>query len=133
MKKCIRLFLSAFLLIVSIKIIAQEPPKPKFELKPYGFVAYEVYMDTYKSVDSRDGEYFAYPSMPKFDKTSGKDANRRTMLEMAAFTARLGLRISGPDFFGAKTSGLFEMDAMGPKQDYVQLFSLRHAMCKLNC
>jgi len=115
----------------SISVFAQEQPKPKFELKPYGFVAYELYMDTYKSVDSRDGESYSYPLYPNFDKY-GKDANKRTMLEMAAFTSRLGLRVLGPDLLGAKSSGLFEMDVMGTKQDYVQLFSLRHAMFKLN-
>ncbi len=132
MRIYLKLFLLAFTLSTALNALAQEQPKPKFELKPYGFVAYEVYMDTYKSVDSRDGESYSYPSYPKFDKISGNDANKRTMLEMAAFTARLGLKITGPDFFGAKTSGLLEMDAMGTKQDYVQLFSLRHAMFKLN-
>lgn len=132
MRNFTKLVLSAFVLVLTINASAQEQVvKPKFELKPYGFVAYDIYMDTYKSVDSRDGESYSYPSMPKFDKY-GKDANKKTMLEMAAFTSRLGLKISGSDFFGAKSSGLFEMDVMGTKQDYVQLFNLRHAMFKLN-
>ena len=130
MKNLKKLFFSALVLVLALNVIAQEPAKPKFELKPYGFIAYDIYLDTYKSVDSRDGESYSYPAYPKFDK-NGKDANKRTMLEMASFTSRLGLKISGPDFFGAKSSGLFEMDVMGTKQDYVQLFSLRHAMINL--
>lgn len=132
MKYFTRIFLIAFVFIKPAFLVAQEPVKPKFEIKPYGFIAYELYMDTYKSIDSRDGESYSYPSYPKYDKITGKDANRKFMLEMAAFTARLGLKIAGPDFFGAKTSGMLELDAMGTKQDYVQLFSLRHAMFKLN-
>ncbi len=130
MKKLSKLILFVLIFLFTFQAIAQEQAKPKFEIKPYGFVVYDIYLDTYKSVDSRDGESYSYPSMPKFDK-NGKDANVKTMLDMTSLTSRLGAKILGPDFFGAKTCGLFEMDFMGTKQDYVQLFTLRHAMINL--
>ena len=109
---------------------AQEPSKPKFELKPYGFVAYDVYLDTYRSYDSRDGELYFYPLRPQFDEND-RDINAKSMLEMTSVTSRLGTRISGPDFFGAKTTGLIEMDFAGTKQDFIQHLRLRHAMIDL--
>ncbi len=130
MKNITRLILIVIVASISVKTIAQEQPKPKFEFKPYGFIAYDLFVDTYKSLDSRDGESYMYPLMPDFDK-NGKDYNKRTMLEMTNFTSRLGLKIAGPDALGAKTSGQFEMDLMGTKQDYIQLFSLRHAFMNL--
>lgn len=123
-------FLPIVLLFAINNVNAQEPAKPKFELKPYGFVAYDIYLDTYKSLDTRDGELYFYPSKPQFDK-NGKDMNVKTMLEMTSLTSRLGTKILGPDFFGAKTTGLLEMDFFGTSQDHVQLFRLRHAMINL--
>ena len=113
-----------------VKGQTQEPVKPKFEIKPFGFIAYDVYLDTYKSVDTRDGELYFYPSKPQFDK-NGEDVNSRTMLEMTSVTSRLGAKVVGPDFFGAKSSGLIEMDFFGTSQDHIQLLRLRHAMINL--
>ncbi|HCT30583.1 MAG TPA: hypothetical protein DIW31_07575 [Bacteroidales bacterium] len=131
MRKISKILLGAVVLLFIQEAIAQEQqPKPKFEFKPYGFIAYDLFVDTYKSVDSKDGESYLYPLSPDFDK-NGKDYNKRTMLEMTNFTSRLGLKIAGPDIFGAKSNGQFEMDFMGTKQDYIQLFTLRHAFINL--
>lgn len=130
MKRFTKTILLVIVILFSLKTFAQEQPKPKFEFKPYGFIAYDLFVDTYKSNDSRDGESYLYPLEPKFDK-NGRDINKRTMLEMTSFTSRLGLKIAGPDVLGAKSSGQFEMDLMGTKQDYVQLFTLRHAFLNL--
>lgn len=130
MKNAVKLILFVNFSILAFSLIAQEPAKPKFELKPYGFVAYDIYLDTYKSSDSRDGELYFYPLKPQFDK-NGRDVNIKSMLEMTSVTSRLGTKIIGPDFFGAKTSGLLEMDFFGTKQDYIQMIRLRHAMINL--
>ncbi len=130
MKNLAKLILSAYLGLIAFNVAAQEQVKPKFEVKPYGFVAYDIYLDTYKSNDTRDGELYFYPSKPQFDK-NGRDVNSKSMLEMTSLTSRLGAKILGPDFFGAKTSALLEMDFFGTKQDYVQMLRLRHAMVNL--
>lgn len=130
MGKFAKILLVMVVLLFTKESIAQEQPKPKFEFKPYGFIAYDLFLDTYKSNDSRDGESYMYPLEPKFDKND-KDVNERPMLEMTNFTSRLGLKIAGPDVLGAKSSGQFEMDLMGTKQDYIQLFTLRHAFFNL--
>jgi len=130
MRNLTRVLLVMVVLTFAQRAIAQEQqPKPKFEFKPYGFIAYDMFVDTYKSSDTRDGESYMYPLAPDLDKND-KDYNKRTMLEMTNFTSRLGLKIAGPDALGAKTSGQFEMDFMGTKSDF-QLFALRHAFINL--
>ncbi len=131
MRKTLKLICLSIILPMAINNVrAQEPAKPKFEFKPYGFVAYDIYLDTYKSLDTRDGELYFYPSKPQFDK-NGKDVNIKSMLEMTSVTSRLGAKILGPDFLGAKSTGLIEMDFFGTKQDYIQMLRLRHAMINL--
>lgn len=130
MKPNLRLFLTTLVLMGSISLIAQEPEKPKFELKPYGFVAYELIFDTYKSLDARDGDLYFYPLKENLDK-NGKDLNKRNQLQMLSLTTRLGAKISGPEVLGAKTSGLIEMDFFATANDYSRLLRIRHATMNL--
>ena len=46
---------------------------------------------------------------------------------MLAITARLGLRITGPDMLGAKTTGYVEGDFTGATNDNINTLRLRHA------
>lgn len=130
MKTNFNLFLTSLILLGFTTLKAQEPEKPKFELKPYGFVAYEIIFDTYKSLDARDGELYFYPLKESLDK-DGKDLNKRNQLQMLSLTTRLGAKISGPDVFGAKTSGLLEMDFFATANEYSRLLRIRHAIMNL--
>lgn len=106
-------------------VYAQETEKPKFEIKPYGFINYEIIMDTYKSLDARDGELHFYPLKESLD-INGDDKNKQMQLQMLSLSTRFGLKISGPDVLGAKTSGLIETDFFATANDFARLLSLRH-------
>ena len=111
------------LLFLSSFIKAEEPP---IQLKPYGYISYEIIYDTYRSLDTRDGELYFFPLKPSFD-IHGNDINKRNKLNMLAVQSRFGVNIKGPDAFGAKTSARIEADFFGTHQDFVRLLRLRHA------
>lgn len=126
----LKLFLTSLILLCAITTKAQEPEKPKFEIKPYGFINYEIILDTYKSLDARDGEVYFYPLMESLD-ANGKDKNEQLQLQMLSLSTRFGLKISGPDILGAKTSGLIEADFFATANDYARLLTLRHLTINL--
>lgn len=51
---------------------------------------------------------------------------------MLSIQSRLSGKITGPDAFGAKTSGLIEGDFFAQANDNINLFRMRHAFVKLN-
>jgi hypothetical protein len=99
-------------------------------VKPYGYVSYEILHDTYRSLDSRDGELYFFPRKPDYDD-NGIDINKRSKFNMLTVQSRLGFRVSGPDIFGAKASGVIEGDFFGTQQEYVRQFRLRLALISL--
>ncbi len=120
MKK-VRLF--TLLILVAGSILAQENP---ITTKFYGYIASEFIYDTYRSVDSRDGELYFFPKEPRLD-INGVDINKRSKFNLIALQSRFGFRITGPDVFGAKASGNLEMDFFATQQSYVRLLRMRLA------
>jgi hypothetical protein len=106
---------------------AQENP---VTVKPYGYISYEMIHDTYRSVDTRDGELYLFPRKPNFD-VNGNDINKRSKFNMLSLQSRFGFRIAGPDALGAKTSGVLEADFFGTQQEYSRLLRLRLANINL--
>lgn len=126
MKK-ITLFFGSLLLLCSAAQAQDNPIK----VKTYGYIGYEILYDTYRSVDTRDGELYLFPKKPQYD-INGKDINERSKLNMLSLQSRIGFDILGPDAFGAKTSAKLEGDFFATKQDYTRHLRLRIAMIKLN-
>jgi len=125
------LFITAFSVFTAFISVAQEQTqKPKIEVKPYGYVAWETIFDTYKSVDTRDGELYFYPLKANID-ANGTDVNKKHQLQMLSLTTRLGLKISGPDVLGAKTSAMVETDFFATATEYTRLLRVRHAIMTL--
>jgi hypothetical protein len=126
-----RLILPALLmLLMANAALPQESEKPKTEIKVFGFVGYDAILDTYKSLDTRDGELIFYPLRPRLD-SAGKDINRVIQLQMLSICTRVGISVKGPDVLGAKSSALVETDFYATKNDYVSLLRIRHAMLRL--
>lgn len=122
-----KLPLLLLLSVYSTLVIAQENP---IQLKPYGYISYEIIYDTYRSLDTRDGELYLFPKKPVFD-INGNDINKRSKLNMITVQSRFGVNIKGPDAFGATTSGRLEADFFGTHQDYVRMLRLRLAFISL--
>ena len=125
-------FILPLLIIISILVNAQE--KQDFGIKFSGFVKSDFFYDTRQNVSIREGHFLLYPS-PLAKDSTGADINAQGNFNFLSIQSRLSGKITGPDAFGAKTSGLLEADFFGNEnanfQD-VNGFRLRHAYAKMN-
>lgn len=101
---------------------AQSP----FSLDWHGFVNPHYYADSRSVVGGREDMMLFYPK-PIVRDSLGNDINDGWQANMLAITARLGLRINGPDMLGAKTSAYIEGDFTGSTNATINDLRLRHA------
>ena len=106
---------------------AQSP----FNLEWHGFVNPHYYADSRSVVGGREDMMLFYPK-PIVRDSLGRDINDGWQANMLAITARLGLRINGPDMLGAKTSGYIEGDFTGSTNATINDLRLRHAYIDMN-
>jgi hypothetical protein len=129
MRKLLPIFLA---LILSITAFAQESPakteKP-VEIKISGFIMNNLFFDTRKNLDALDGMALLFP-LPASDNGIGDDLNEVPNLTLLSFASRLRFSITGPDAFGAKTSGYMEYDFTARANSATVRF--RQAWAKLN-
>jgi len=120
------------LFIFPLFLTAQDnTDKPVFGIKFSGFVKNDVFYDTRQTVDIREGHFLLYPQNVKED-VNKKDINASPNFNMLAIQTRLTGNITGPDAFGAKTSGVIEGAFFGNIETDINGFRLRHAFVKLN-
>ncbi len=96
-----------------------------------GFVGYELFYDTYESVDSRDGEVYLYPLPANLD-VNDNDLNKNSQIEMLSLSSRIRLGATGFKALGGDVSGMIETDFLGTGQPYTRMLRLRHAIIKVN-
>ena len=135
MKKSI-LLLCAIGFLVSFNTIAQEKEKEEekeklFGIKFSGFVKNDFIFDTRQVVSARDLHFLLYPKPVLLDP-DGEDINDKADFNYLAIQSRLTGKITGPDAFGAKTSGVIEGAFFGRLETDINSFRLRHAYLKLN-
>jgi hypothetical protein len=116
-------------LIMALAVDAQE--ESKFGIKFSGFVKNDFFWDSRQTVAAREGHFLLWPSPELLDE-NGEDINADASFNFLAIQSRLSASLSGPDAFGAKTSGLIEGDFFAQANDNINLFRLRHAFIKLN-
>ncbi len=97
----------------------------------YGYLSHQVIYDSYRSLDSRDGEIYFYPLRANIDE-NGKDLNRKPRFNMVEVQSRFGVRMAEREVFGASLTGLLEADFLGIHQDYTRMLRLRQAYVALN-
>ena len=95
-----------------------------------GFVKSDYWYDSRQVVASREELFLFYPQNVDLD-INGKDVNAEDYVNFSPVTSRLTGIISGPDAFGARTSGLIEGDFSGVTNADINGFRLRHAFAKL--
>lgn len=96
-----------------------------------GFVKNDFIFDTRQTVSVREGHFLLYPANEYLDR-DGKDINARASFNYLSIQSRLTGKITGPDAFGAKTSGVLEGAFFGATNSDINGFRLRHAFLKLN-
>lgn len=125
-----RILLIAIALFIGFNTVAQDTVanknKSKVKLSFYGDINPQIYVDTRKVLEGREGEMLFYP-LPEVLDANGNDINAVPRLNMVAITSRLGLRIQTPDMLGAKVTGLMEGDFTGSTGSGINMLRLRHA------
>ena len=103
----------------------------KYGITFSGFVKNDFFWDSRQTISAREGHFLLWPSAESPDAL-GNDINDKSNLNMLSIQSRLKGSISGPDAFGAKTSGVIEGDFFAQANDNINLLRLRHAFLKLN-
>lgn len=129
--KIIAKLLICFIIIFPSIVFAQESNDQKFGIEFKGFVKSDFWWDSRKIAGAREDLFALYPQNSLLDR-NGVDINDKPGFNFSAITSRLTGEISGPDAFGAKTSGIIEVDFSGQSNSDVNGLRLRIAMAKLN-
>ncbi|MBE0674107.1 MAG: hypothetical protein IH591_05555 [Bacteroidales bacterium] len=107
---------------------------PAFGISFSGFVKTDYFFDTREGVSIREGHFLLYPKEPNLDE-NGVDINAKSSFNFLSIQSRLTGKITAPDAFGAKVTGVLEADFFGNENaSFVDAngFRLRHAYAKLN-
>ena len=102
----------------------------KFGITFKGFVKTDFMFDSRQTVNSREGHFAILPAAENF--VGGKDLNDQSNVNFLSIQSRLTGVISGPDFFGMKTSGMLEGAFFGNSDASTGEFRLRHAFVQLS-
>lgn len=125
--------LTLLLLIITAGLVAQtenQEEKKKFGIHFKGFVKSDYWIDSRQIVGVREDLFLIYPMHEQKD-INGKDINAAPIFNFSPITSRLTGVITGPDAFGAETSGVIEADFSGVTNADINGFRLRHAYGKL--
>lgn len=129
MKKTSLFFIS--FTIASLFLHAQEEEKKDFGINFSGFVKGDFFYDTRQAVAAREGHFLLWPEAEDLDD-EGKDINAAPSFNFLTLQTRLKGTITGPDAFGAKTSGIIEGAFFGHSNGDENGFRLRHAFVNLD-
>ncbi|MFH0894027.1 MAG: hypothetical protein V2A54_06295 [Bacteroidota bacterium] len=127
------LLLVAFALPFLTSVNAQNSGEKKFGISFSGFVKNDVFYDTRQATTIREGHFLLYPTNASLD-ADGVDINAKPSFNILSIQSRLTGKITAPDAFGAKTSGVLEADFFGNENaSFIDVngFRLRHAFVKL--
>ena len=121
----------AIVLLSTVALKAQDEEEPRFGITFSGFVKNDFFIDSRQTICAREGHFLLWPAPQNLD-ANGNDINSKSTFNFLSIQSRLSGKISGPDAFGAKTSGLMEGDFFAQANDNINLFRMRHAYVKLN-
>ncbi|MCX6565479.1 MAG: hypothetical protein NTW38_03505 [Candidatus Aminicenantes bacterium] len=107
-----------------------ETKSPAFGISFSGFIKTDLIYDSRQTVAIREGHYLLYPKEEDLD-LDGRDVNAAPSFHMLSVQTRLLGKVTGPDAFGAKTSGLIEAEFFGTADGDMNGFRLRHGYVKL--
>ena len=96
-----------------------------------GFISTDLFWDTRRMVDSRDGSICFYPDNINRD-VNGRDINATPSFNMVVMNTRLTLRIESFNALGARISGMIEGWFMGISNTDMNGFAMRHAFLKMD-
>lgn len=98
----------------------------------YGYVRGEFAFDSRQVIAAREGNYIDLAAPINRETTNGKDLNGLANFNGWGIESRLGVKISGPEFFGMKSSAVLEGHFFGTNEEDINSLSLRHAYVQLS-
>ncbi len=123
-------FILFIITMIPFLIFAQEQQN-NFGIHFSGYVKNDFFYDYRKTVGIREGHFYLYPENIKYDADS-VDINAKTTFNFLSIQTRLRGDITGPDAWGAKTSGVIEGEFYGTTDASINCFRVRHAYAKLS-
>ncbi|MEN8227968.1 MAG: DcaP family trimeric outer membrane transporter [Bacteroidota bacterium] len=124
-----RTLIIAYIMYAGLMLFGQDDSS--IGIKFSGYIKNDFFVDSRQTICAREGHFLLWPAPEKLD-VNGNDINSQSTYNMLAIQSRLSGKITGPDAFGAKTSGLLEGDFFAQANDNINLFRMRHAYVKLN-
>lgn len=103
----------------------------EWDVNLYGFIRTDYIWDSRKSAQVREYNLNLYPQDEVLD-ANGKDINKAGASNFLSVITRLGVKVKGPNVWGAKTSGTIEGDFFGNTESSIGLFRIRHAHVNLD-
>ena len=97
----------------------------------YGFVRNYFTYDSRSCVQSNEGLFNMLPNDIKPGANPGEDLNAIPSVRFLSMTTRLGLNVSGPEIWGAKSSAKIESDFCGASSGTAFNLRIRQAYTKL--
>lgn len=120
----------SILFLISAFMSAQTD-KPAVGISFSGFIKTDLMFDSRQTVSIREGHFLLYPQNENLD-LKGNDINAKSNFNILSIQTRLNAKITGPDAFDAKTSGVVEGEFFGTADSDVNGFRLRHAYLKMD-
>ena len=103
----------------------------QYKVDIYGFVRADYIFDSRQSAQAREYQLNLYPLDKKLD-ANGQDINASGASNFLSIVSRLGVKASGPEVWGAKTTATIEGDFFGNTDATIGLLRLRHAYANLS-
>jgi hypothetical protein len=129
-----RKVITALFCLTGIYSAVSQEADPAWGIKFSGFIKTDVFYDTRQSGSTgsiREGHFFLFPDNVLYDSAMN-DLNANPSFHIISIQTRLKGDITGPDAFGAKTSGTIEAEFFGTSESDLNGFRLRHAFVKMD-
>jgi hypothetical protein len=115
----------------SVQPVKIATTEKEWDVNFYGFIRTDYIWDTRKSAQVREYNLNLYPQDEVLD-ANGKDINKAGASNFLSVVSRLGVKVKGPNVWGAKTTGTLEGDFFGNTESSMGLFRIRHAHVNLD-
>lgn len=110
---------------------AVAPAEKEWDINLFGFIRTDYIFDSRKSATVREDNLNLYPLDQVLD-SNGTDINAVNQSNFLSITSRLGVKVKGPNVWGAKMSGTLEGDFFGNTEASIGLLRLRHAYVNMD-
>lgn len=130
MKKILAMSFVAFSIYGNAQTTTTPAPAEKeWDVNLYGFIRTDYIFDTRKSAQVREYNLNLYPLDEQLD-TNGDDINAAEASNFLSIVSRLGVKVKGPNVWGAKMTGVLEGDFFWKYRVNHRAFQIASCVCQ---